>query len=129
MKRYAIVSHHIKDQNLQLAGGKILGSQPVHDLVSNYHWLRLDDEHILMLADYLVCNHAALHTHEKVSMLPHIGSIRTIHAHIQKNVLHANKDKHWIALATYFGLDKTHTMEDLLEKVVAKHGALYAISV
>jgi hypothetical protein len=126
MQRFAIVTHSSKDAELKLVGGKIIGQMPVHDLVGSYHWFRLDDDHIMVMMNYAVSNHALLNSHPKVSLLPHIGSSRTIAQHIQKN---SNNMVHKDALQIAFNLDDTHTMEDLTEMIVAKQGAIYAPSI
>ena len=125
MKRYCVVTH--RDQVLSISEGKIIGKQPIHDLVSNYHWFRLDVNHIFMVAEYPMSSHAPLHAHALASMLPHVSSAKPIQAHLQKTALGVNKDNHWQALQTYLGLADEHTIEDVIDIVVSKHGPLFAI--
>lgn len=127
MKRYAIVTHHVKDQELRIDEGRIIGQQPGHDLMRSYHWFRLDDEHIMVSADYHLSRHAALHAHEKISMLAHTGSNKPVHEHIHNKIKHEHKGKHWHALKKHLDLDETHTMEDMIDKIVEKHGPMFHI--
>lgn len=117
MKRYAVVTH--PKVTLSLSGNKIVGKQPVHELVQNYHWVRLDNEHIFMVANYSVSQHTALHVHDKVSMLPHISSSKKVLSSI-------TNEKHKNVMVSALGLAAFHTMEDLIDIVISKHGAVFA---
>lgn len=115
--RHMVVEHHVKDEELKIVDGRVTGKQPIHDLVGTYHWLRIDDAHIFMVADYSISHHVAIHAHAKVSVLPVVGSSKHLHKHL--------KGRHFEALKNRFNLDETHTSEDIIDTIVAIHGPLY----
>lgn len=125
--RYMLVDHPKANEQLGVVDGKVQGKMPVHDLVGTYHWVRLDDDTIFLMADYRVSNHDALHTHPKISVLPSHASSRSVKAHISKMGSRTCVGKHTAVLMTKFALTDDCTMEDLLERIVAKHGALFAM--
>lgn len=116
--RYMVVEHHINDEKLRIEDGKVIGQIAIHGLVGTYHWFRLDDNHVFMMADYSAKHHVAIHEHAKVSVLPVLGSVKHLHKHL--------KNKHFLAAKKVFNLDETHTTEDIVDMIIAKHGPLYA---
>lgn len=109
-----IISHH-KNDSLKLAN-----KQPIHDLVGNYHWHRLDDEHVIMVADYPVKNHKEIDKHPAVTIIPSLGSSKKLHKHI-------SKQKHLDAIRKHFDITEDHTSEDLLDQLADKFGPMFTL--
>ena len=125
-QRYLVVTHPRSNEQLAIVDGEIVGQQPVHHLVANYRWHRMDEDHIIMVAGCPMHTHSELDTHEKVSALPSLHSSKPIHSHFAKMIKHSSRDKHLQALTKHLDLDETHTMEDVVDKLVAKHGLQWA---
>jgi len=124
-KRYLVVSHPVEEEQHKIVDNKIVGKQPAHDLLSGYHWVRLDKAHILLLAETPLHTHKELHAHDKVSVLPSITSSKSLHHHFTNKL--TNKHHHHNSLINHFGIDETHTMEDLQGMIESKYGPLFSL--
>jgi len=117
--RYMVVEHPRENEKLQIDGHKITGQVPIHDMLSEYHWARLNDNYVILMGNYSVGHHANLASHSKVSILPPENSVKKILAHPMQDV---HKD----ALRMALSLDDEHTMEDVLVKLELLYGAVFA---
>jgi hypothetical protein len=121
MMKYMTVQHH-EDTHLKVVGNTIEGRVPVHDLMANYYWARLDADHILLYGSHSLSTHKALHDHPKAVVLPFLHHRKTLKEH------YVQKDKltHHSALAKNLALDDDATMQEFVDAVIAKHGAIFA---
>lgn len=97
--RYMLVTHPLEESTPTLSEANVWqGKLPAHDLVGRYHWARMDDGTVVVLATYNVSNHTAIFNHPNITVLPSIYSNTTIERHIdnyskmstQSNRLKAN---------------------------------------
>jgi hypothetical protein len=107
-KRFMVVEHDPKQS-------KIL---QIHGLLGTYHWQQLDDAHVIVVATYSSATHTALHNHDKVSVIPVIGS--------HKKLCKCLKDRHYNALKNHLNLDDEHVSEDAIDLLGAKFGPLFS---
>ena len=125
--RYLIVAYH-KDtaDALCVENGLFKNHLPIHELLHEYHYTRIDDEHVLVNAEYPVSHHHLIDKHPHTLMLPSISSGKALHTHAVFVSLKGlnNKQKHVQALMSRYKLDPTHTMSDLLEKIEEHEGPL-----
>lgn len=119
-KSYMTVEHH-ESTNLELVGNSIQGQVPIHHLLSNYYWTRLDAEHILLVGSHSLSVHKDLHEHPKVVMLPYLHHRKTIHDHYHQK----DKMKHHEALSKNLGLDHDATMQEVVDAAISKHGHIF----
>lgn len=115
------VEHH-ESINLELVDNRIEGHVPIHYLLSNYYWTRLDADHVILVGSHSLSVHKELHEHSKVVVLPYLHHRKTIREHYQQK----DKMAHHNALATNLELNDDDTMQELIDAVVVKHGHVFA---
>lgn len=71
MKRFAVVKHDWKNQR----------RIPIHEMLGQYHWEALDEEHVLLLGALATSKVEYVDSHASVLLLPSIHSRRTIKEH------------------------------------------------
>ena len=123
-QRYLIVEYSIEDEakyrkNPVGLDGKFQNYLHIHHMLGTYHWSRLDSQHVVLLANYSVHHHKALQEDHKVSLLPHISSAKPIHKVVKKSI-------HWEALRDKLEVDHDSSMDDILDALEEKHGAIFA---
>jgi len=111
MIRYAIVRHPNQKQRLG-----------IHALLRSYHWESIDDQHVLMLADFHSGHMATLDSHPDVLLAPSIHSETTLQAHAHGKGKHA----HYGALQK-LGVMDHHRSTHLSQIAAAKYGAKLAL--
>lgn len=121
MIKYMTIAHHESVAHC-IENGKVLGRVPVHNLMSNYYWTRLDAEHILLMGSHPLSSHNALNEHPDVVVLPFLHHRKTLKEHYK----HKDKMGHHAALSKNLSLDEDATMQELVDAAIAKHGAVFA---
>ena len=124
--RYVVVAYH-KDtaEALCLENGFFKNHLPIHELCHEYHYTRIDDEHVLVYAEYPVSHHHMIANHKHALMLPSVSSNKPIHAHaMHLSTTGPNKHPHAMALLKRYSLDESHNMSDLLDAVEQHEGPL-----
>ena len=119
MRRYMVVEHPVESDQLTTVGNRVIGQVPIHSMLQDYHWARIDKTHVILIGGYSIGHHVALHSHDKVSVLPSQNSTKTI-------VNHPMKDAHKKALQMALSLDDSHTMETVLEKLELQYGPIFS---
>jgi hypothetical protein len=116
-----IVDHPASQEKLHLSADRknVLGQLPVHGLLGNYHWARLNAQHVLVTADYSIASHVALAVHPAVSVLPVISSGKTLFKHLN------NRKDHLQALID-IGIDDEGTMSDFIEIAESRYGPIFS---
>jgi len=110
MTRYLIVKY---DQLQRLS---------IHHLLRNYHGESVDDQHMLVLADFDSSHLDALDIHPDVLVAPSIHSETTLQAHAHGKGKHA----HYGALQK-LGVMDHHRSTHLSQIAAAKYGAKLAL--
>jgi|ERR1700761_1961712 len=127
MQRYMVVEHKHAEADLKLVDGKVEGKLPIHGYLSNYHWARLDETHVICIGSFPAHHHNDIHNHEKVTVLPHVGSSRMLRQHVVKNGKSPNKIAHLASLCTALDVDHNGSIDDVIDAVVSKHGPCFAV--
>jgi hypothetical protein len=107
MIRYMVVRH--PNQKQQLA---------IHHMLRNYHWESIDDQHVLVLADFDKGHMDALDSHPDVLLAPSVFHAKTLQAHAHEKGKHA----HYAALQK-LGVTDQHQTVHLAGISAQKYGA------
>jgi hypothetical protein len=121
-QRYIVVEHPRETETLHLIDKRLGGVLPVHTLLTQYHWARLDDIHVVVIGGYGLPASNKLSAHPSVTVLPSLNSTRTIHAHCVK----CGKLAHFNALAPQLGLTQTSTMGDFVDSIAERYGPVFS---
>jgi hypothetical protein len=105
MIRYAVVRHQSRQR---LA---------VHPLLRSYHWESIDDQYVLMLADFDKGHAVALDSHPDVLLAPSVFSDTTLQAHAQAK----GKVTHYASLQK-LGVTDQHRVSHLAGIAAQKYG-------
>lgn len=120
--RYMVVKYHQDTEKaLCVEKGLFKNHLPVHELLCEYHWVRLDAEHVLVTGEYPIGHHDKLAKHEHVYMLPSIGSNRRLHT-----VLSNPKSNFTAALLKKYNMPIDSSMSDLIDALETQEAPLFA---
>lgn len=128
-----IVSHPYEaTQNAKVVDGQWTNKMPGHDFVSNYHWSRIDAEHVIANARYNIARHKQLHSHPNITVLPSMYNSNTsVMDHINKQhkvflaQKHFPKDKHKAVIQKLLG-KSDGTYGELMEIIEDRFGPLFS---
>lgn len=107
-RRYMIVTHS-KDNKDAVS---------VHGLLADYHWHRLDDDHVLLYGSYLPSHGNKLREHPDVSVMPHAVSSKPLSVHLDKT-------HHLKALSTHMKIEEDAQMTHFLDAVETRLGPVF----
>ena len=125
-QRYMIVEYPKQDGDGMhvTPEGKLKNHLPIHELLGSYHFVRLDDDHVLVNGDFPIGHSVKLDKHPAVLVLPHVASAKSISVHGLK----FNRTSHANALVRNLsdkGITASSTMSDILDEVSEKFGPVF----
>lgn len=120
--RYFVVEYHVtKRGNIEYdEKGLFKNVLCIHHLLHSYHWLHIDENHVLVVGRFHHGHHAKLSDRVDISMLPMIYS--------NKKLSVVLKSSHWNALKNRFSLDDTAITSDLVDMLVEQGKSIFAPS-
>ena len=119
--RYMVVDHARSESSLTREDGVLKGQIAIHSLLTNYHWARITEDHVLLIGSFSIANTTKLRNHAKVSVLPHANSQRNLKSHLS-----GRRPDHYQALVSKLGIDDTCFMAHLLDKLENALGPVFA---
>jgi len=120
-QRYIVVRYPVSSEKKhRVENGIFKDHLPIHELLHEYHWERLDDNFVLVTGEYTIGHHHMIMNHPHAHMLPSLGSGKKLYKH----GIDCGKQEHTKALIDRFKLNETHSIADLLDELEGKMGPM-----
>ena len=121
--RYMVVRHpHSVASNTRIVNGLFENHLPIHELLHEYHWSRINDEFVLVQGEYSVGHFKMLSENAHTWLLPSIGSAHILAKHGNTR----GKEEHSRALHSRYNLPVGAAMPDLLDAIEEQEGPLFS---